>query len=365
MVRSKHFDWYIFVAFMLLVILGIVFVYSATYTATTDTFYYLKKHLLAIGIASIFLIVSYLTPISFWEKNAYLIFMLSLFLLIVVYVLPTDSTHTHRWINLGFFKFQPSEFMKFAMVLFLAKYLSRKSDILEEKEPVILVYFVLLIVMLLIAFEPHKGAALFIAFLTVILLFYTRAKLRYIFFPILVILPLFFVFFILRSHYATSRFKGLLNPDPASKEGYQAFQSLVGFVKGGPLGEGIGMGTQKLKYLPEIHTDYIFSLIGEETGVIGTLFVILLYSIIFYRGIKISLEKDNLFTSLLGIGVTYILTLNAIFHMLVTLNLMPSTGFTLPFISYGGSSLIMSFIYIGILLRISKEPNNTFNAVKK
>lgn len=365
MVRNKYFDWYIFVAFMLLVILGIVFIYSATYTATTDTLYYLKKHLLSITIASIFLVGAYLTPIHFWEKNAYLVFLLALFLLIVVYILPTDSTYIHRWINLGFFKFQPSEFMKFAMVLFLAKYLSKKEDILDKKEPVILAYSVLLIVMLLVAFEPHKGAALFIVFLTVILLFHTKAKLRYIFFPILAILPLFFVFFILRSNYAISRFKGLLNPDPSSKEGYQVFQSLVAFVKGGPLGEGIGMGTQKLKYLPEIHTDYIFALIGEETGIIGTLFVILLFSIIFYRGVKISLEKDNLFTKFLGIGITYILTLNAIFHMLVTLNLMPSTGFTLPFISYGGSSLIMSFTYIGILLRISKEPNNAVFAVRK
>ncbi len=365
MVRSKYFDWYIFVAFILLVILGVVFIYSATYTATTDTLHYLKRHLLAITIASIFLVGAYLTPMHFWEKNAYLIFILALFLLISVYALPTDSTHTHRWINLGFFKFQPSEFMKFAMVLFLAKYLSRKDDILDKKEPVILVYSVLLVVMILIALQPHKGAALFIAFLTLILLFYTRAKLRYILFPVFIILPAFFVFFILRSNYAISRFKGLLNPDPSSKEGYQAFQSLVAFVKGGPLGEGIGMGTQKLKYLPEIHTDYIFALIGEETGVIGTLFVILLFSIIFYRGITISLEKDNLFTKLLGVGITYILALNAIFHMLVTLNLMPSTGFTLPFISYGGSSLIMSFIYIGILLRISKEPNNTVMAVRK
>lgn len=356
MVRSFYVDWLIFVSFVLLVIIGIVAVYSATYTSTTDPFYYLKRHILALVLASIAGYIAFATPISFWKKNAYLIFLISMILLIVVLVLPSDGTGTKRWINLGFFKFQPSEFVKFATVLFLAKHLERKEDKLNSPEQVIVIYTIVGIVGILVAIEPHKGAALFLFILTGLILFSSKAKLKYVLAPVGLIIPVFVVFFIFKSHYAVNRLKGWLNPDPSSKEGYQPFQAMLSFAKGGPFGEGIGMGTQKLKYLPEIHTDYIFSLIGEETGLIGTSLVMILFFIILYRGIKTSLEKEDLFTQILGLGVTYILTMNSIFHIFVNLNLFPSTGFTLPFVSYGGSSLIMSFVYIGILLRISKEP---------
>ena len=365
MVKSFHFDWAIFISFILLVIIGLVAVYSATYTATSDPFYYLKRHIFALFIASIAGLVAYSTPISFWKKNAYLIFLITLILLIVVLVLPSDGTGTKRWINLGFFKFQPSELAKFATVLFIAKYLERKSDKLDKFGPVIVIYAVVGITGILVAVEPHKGAFLFLIILTGLILFSSPLKLKYVLSPAVIIVPLFFLFFILKSNYAFSRLKGWLNPDPTSKEGYQPFQAMLSFAKGGPFGEGIGMGTQKLKYLPEIHTDYIFSLIGEETGLIGSLLVMFLFFIILYRGVKTSLEKEDFFTEILGLGVTYIITLNAVFHIFVNLNLFPSTGFTLPFVSYGGSSLIMSFIYIGILLRISKEATKTVYKKRK
>ncbi|MFN4305889.1 FtsW/RodA/SpoVE family cell cycle protein [Sulfurihydrogenibium azorense] len=356
MVRSFYIDWPLFISFALLVIIGLVAVYSATYTATSDPFYYLKRHIFALIIATVGLIVAFSIPIDFWKKNAYFIFIISVILLVVVLVLPPDGTGTKRWINLGLFKFQPSEFVKFATVLFIAKYLSRKEDKLDSFEPVVVIYAIVGLVGLLVAVEPHKGAALFLFILTGLLLFSSPLKVRYVLTPVFFILPFFIMFFILKSNYAFSRLKGWLNPDPSSKEGYQPYQAMLSFAKGGPLGEGIGMGTQKLNYLPEIHTDYIFSLIGEETGLIGSSLVMFLFFVILYRGVKISLEKDDLFTQVLGLGVVYIITLNAVFHMFVNLNIFPSTGFTLTFISYGGSSLIMSFIYIGILLRISKEP---------
>ncbi|ACD66060.1 cell cycle protein [Sulfurihydrogenibium sp. YO3AOP1] len=357
MVRSKYFDNYIFLAFSLLVIVGFVFIYSATFTYTpADPFYYVKRHFIALFVAIFAGLFGYLMPMDFWKKWAYAFFGFGIVLLILVYFLPGDSTGTHRWINLGFFKFQPSEYMKFATVLFIAKYLSRKEDILKTLEPFIVIFGVVFLTAVLIAFEPHKGAALFLLILTTLILFSSRANVK----PLLIFIPFIIAFgtlIILTSNYAKSRLIGMLNPDPSTKEGYQAFQSLVAFVKGGPFGEGIGSGTQKLKYLPEIHTDYIFALIGEEAGIFGTFFVLALYIIILIRGIQISLSKDDIFVQTLGLGITYIITLNALFHIFVTLNLFPSTGFTLPFISYGGSSLIMNFLYIGILLRISKEPN--------
>ncbi len=365
MVRNFYIDWSIFISFVLLVIIGLVAVYSATYLMTSDPFYYLKRHIFALILASVAGYIAFATPITFWKKHAYLIFLISIILLVVVLIQPADGTGTKRWINLGFFKFQPSEFVKFATVLFIAKYLSRKEDRLSSPEPVVVIYTVVGVVGLLVAVEPHKGAALFLFILTGIILFSSPLKVKYVLAPIGMILPLFMFFFIFKSHYAVSRLKGWLNPDPTSKEGYQPFQAMLSFAKGGPFGEGIGMGTQKLKYLPEIHTDYIFSLIGEETGIIGTSLIMILFLVILYKGIKTSLEKEDLFTQILGIGITYTLTMNAIFHILVNLNLFPSTGFTLPFISYGGSSLIMSFIYIGILFRISKEPVRVVYAKRK
>ena len=123
------------------------------------------------------------------------------------------------------------------------------------------------------------------------------------------------------------------------------------------MGEGIGNGMQKLNFLPEIHTDYIYALIGEETGFIGAMLIILLFLVILFKGISISIRKEDKFVQALGVGLTYLIVIQALFHILVNLNIMPSTGFTLPFVSYGGSSLMMNMAYAGILLRISKEPN--------
>lgn len=355
MVREFYFDKILFFSFILLIIIGLTFVYSATFVMN-DSFHYIKRHLFAVALGLVAGFFAYLVPISFWKNYAVHIFLISFSLLILVLFLPGD--YPKRWINLFIFNFQPSEFTKFATVLFLAKYISKKATQLENKwEPVVLIYgVVFLFAAFPIAVEPHKGAALYIMVLTLLMLISSKFKLRYVLAPALVLLPLFFLFFIVKSEYAMSRFKGMFEASPHSKEGYQSFQSMLAFAKGGLFGEGLGQGTQKLKYLPEIHTDYIFALIGEEAGFVGAFTVLCIFLLIFYRGVKISLEKRDEFTGLLGLGITYLITLNAVFHMVVNLNIGPSTGFTLPFVSYGGSSLIMNCIYMGILLRVSKKP---------
>ncbi|MCX7738550.1 MAG: putative lipid II flippase FtsW [Hydrogenothermaceae bacterium] len=357
MVREFYFDKLILISFFFLIIVGVTFVYSATFTLN-DSFYYLKRHLIALSIGLLLGLLAYITPIELWKKNAYLLFIFSFVLLIVVLMLPANPDGAKRWINLFIFNFQPSEFTKFATVTFIASYISRKSsNFRDSMMPIVFICTVVfLFAVLPVAIEPHKGAALYILMITFLMLLSSKFKSKYALFPLLVILP-FFVVFILKSQYAVSRFKGMFDSNPISKEGYQSFQSMLSFAKGGIFGEGIGNGFQKLKYLPEIHTDYIFALIGEETGMIGALGVLLLFMVIFYRGIKVSLEKRDEFTSLIGLGVTYLITLNAVAHIMVNLNIAPSTGFTLPFVSYGGSSIIMNCIYMGVLLRVSKEPN--------
>ena len=164
----------------------------------------------------------------------------------------------------------------------------------------------------------------------------------------------------MKSGYAEKRIEAMLNPiENRTGISYQVFQSILSFVKGGLTGEGIGGGTQKLKYLPEIHTDYIFALIGEETGFLGAVFVIFIFLLILYRGLKISLNLDDTFSQVLGVGITYMIVIQAFFHIAVNISLFPPTGFTLPFISYGGSSLLVMSAAAGILLRLTKEPKQT------
>lgn len=356
MVREFYFDKTIFLSFLILIIVGITFIYSATFVQT-DGFYYLKKHIIALSVGLIAGFIAYLTPVEFYKRNAFYIFGASFLLLIIVLLVP--GHYPKRWINLFLFNFQPSEFTKFATAVFLAKYISKKSKELKDRwEAVWVIYgIVFFFAALPIAIEPHKGAALYILGFTFFMLLSSRFNIKHVLSPVFILLPMFFVLFIIKSQYALSRFKGMIDPSLTSKEGYQSSQSMIAFAKGGLFGEGLGRGTQKLKYLPEIHTDYIFALIGEEIGFVGAFFVLFLFMVIFYKGVKISLEKKDEFTSLLGLGITYIITFNAVAHIMVNLNIGPSTGFTLPFVSFGGSSLIMNCIYMGILLRVSKEPN--------
>lgn len=369
MVREALFDKTLFLAVFLLIITGITFIYSATFSSGIisggDSFYYLKRHILWLIVAFIFGFIAYLVPIDFWKKYAYHIFIISIVLLILVLLFPVhvESTSAKRWLGFGFFRFQPSEFAKFALILFLAKFLTKKDeDFYGKLESYIPIGAAVGVMGFLVFIEPHKGAAIFLFLLTILIMFSSKFSLKHIVRFLIFSSPLIIlaIIYALQSPYVRRRIEGFIDPvQTRTDSGYQAFQAILAFVKGGFWGEGIGNGTQKLRYLPEIHTDYIFALIGEETGFFGVIFVITLFLIILYRGIRISLEKNDEFTQILGIGITYLISLQALFHMLVNVSLMPSTGFTLPFISYGGSSLVMYMVYFGILLRISKEPNKS------
>jgi len=364
MVRDFYFDKVLFVSFLILVIAGIIFVYSATSVPLAmegkDSLKYLKKEILFLIIGSIVMITAYLTPIYFWKKIAYPSVFISFVLLIIVLLFPANlnATHVKRWLDLGLLTFQPSEFAKFSVVLFTAMYISKKDEkFLKKFEASLALFIVVGILSVLVLIEPHKGGALYLVLLLLMIMFSSNFKIKHLI--ILMIPGLFiFIFKILTSNYAKNRIIGLLDPEGHRTDvGLQAFQSILSFAKGGILGEGIGTGTQKLKYLPEIHTDYIYALIGEETGFIGALVIIGVFLVILFRGISISLQKEDKFVQVLGVGLTYLIVMQALFHIMVNLNIMPSTGFTLPFVSYGGSSLIMNMAYAGILLRISKEPN--------
>ncbi len=357
MIKNIYFDKLLFIVFITLMSIGLVFVYSALSTSalySSKASFLMKKEILIVIVGFTIMILTYLIPIDFWKKLAYPITVLTIFLLIIVLFIPHKGVH--RWINFGFMNFQPSELAKLSIVLFLSAFIERKKDEnLRSFTKLLIAFSIPFIISLLILVEPHKGAAGFIILLSILIIsssYFSFKKVLSI-----GILPISIItFFILNSDYAMKRIKAFINPMNGSENSHQVFQSLLAFAKGGFFGDGIGAGTQKLLYLPEIHTDFIFALIGEEIGFIGVLFLIFLFGVLLYRGISISLDKRDIFTQVLGVGITYLITLQAILHMLVNVGLFPPTGFTLPFISYGGSSFLIESVCAGILLRISKEP---------
>ncbi|NPA52905.1 MAG: FtsW/RodA/SpoVE family cell cycle protein [Aquificae bacterium] len=364
MVRDFYFDKGIFISFLFLLITGLIFMFSASsiHGVENNSFPYIEKHIIIVMIGFVAMFIAYLIPISVWKKFAYPSILIAIFLLILVLVLPPielkSGAQIHRWIKIGPFSFQPSEFAKFAIVLFLARFIELKKDrYLQQFKAILTVGFVTSIVMILILIEPHNSGALFIALLVLLIMLSSNFSFKYIAILGSIFIPIIIVG-ILTNSYALNRFLSVIDPlKYRSSETYQPFEAILAFVKGGFFGEGFGEGTQKFYYLPKIHTDYIYALIGEETGFIGAVIVLILFLYLLIRGISISLQKEDRFVQALGVGITYIISLQAFLHILINLSLFPSTGYTLPFISYGGSSLVLNMAYIGILLRISKERN--------
>ena len=368
MIRNFYFDKVLVICFLILIILGIVFVFSATSVPSLinnkDPYYYIRREILWSAVSIFFMFVLYLTPIDFLKKIAYPLAVLTVILLVVVLIFPAhvSGTSVKRWLDLGIVRFQPSELAKLSAILFLAYFIHRKKnekDFFNRWSSLITALSIPSIMILLVLIQPHKGAALFIAVLVFVVLFSSKFSWKkLLLFPAL-FLPLFLIF-IMKSGYAEKRIEAMLNPiENRTGISYQVFQSILSFVKGGIAGEGIGGGTQKLKYLPEIHTDYIFALIGEEAGFMGAVFVIFIFLLILYRGLKISLNLEDTFSQVLGVGITYMIVIQAFFHIAVNTSLFPPTGFTLPFISYGGSSLLIMSAAAGILIRLSKEPKQS------
>ena len=362
MIRSLHFDLTLAFAFVLLISIGVLLIYSATTVpnmfTNKDPYIYIKKELFFSFFAFIVMIVAYLTPIEFWKKYAYHLTILTIILLILVlfFYVELKGKSVRRWLNLGFVRFQPSELAKFTVVLFFAKYISRRERDLNSWKGIFVPLIVVSIIVFLILKEPHNGGAIFITLISILLMLSFNFDLKKII-PLFLLGGSLLAFSVYNVEYARDRFSAFLNPlEHRTDISYQIVQALISFVKGGWFGEGLGAGSQKFKYLPEIQTDYIFALIGEEFGVLGCIFILFIFLFILYKGIKISIHLEDRFSQVLGVGITYVIVLQALLHFAVNLNIFPATGITLPFVSYGGTSLIMMALMAGILLRLSKEP---------
>jgi cell division protein FtsW len=358
---SKYDKWLLITA-ALLTGFGALMIYSSTSVVTpilakrgVTEFYYFKRHFFTILIGFSFMFAAYKLNLSFIKKISIPILILSFILLILVFLpgIGVTAGGARRWIRLWPSTFQPSELVKLSMVIFLARYMS-----MPEYRPDSFVSFIKPICIMAVfqaAFlkQPDFGAAMSLAFLTFAMLFLSGIKLRYL--ASLSVLAVPVIIKLALEPYRLRRIMSFLNPwEDAQGDGFQLVQSFIAFGSGGLTGIGLGSSKQKLAYLPESHTDFIFSIIGEEFGLIGVLFVIALFLVLFVKGTSIASRAKDRFVYYLATGISLMIALQALINFAVATGLVPTKGLPLPFVSYGGSSLLVNMAAIGILLNISK-----------
>lgn len=350
---------------LMLMAVGMVWIYSASAIkasqahATATAF--LQRQMIGgvIGLAAMLALSQ--ADLMVLRQNPRLLQILygvCILLLLAVFAFPKIN-HAHRWIRLPGAQFQPSEFFKPLAVLIVAWWMVRHRDSWSQRTesiPKLLILFgILLLPLALILREPDFGTTFLILFVAMLIIFLGGAP-RWIFAVAVPILGAVGTAFVLTSPYRLARVTSFLNPeaDPLGK-GHQAIQSLVALGNGGVLGVGLGAGGQKLFFLPEAHTDFIYAVIGEEMGLVGTVAVLALFLAILWRGYLIAVRVRDAFLKLCAMGFTLLLVVQAFMNMSVVLSLAPNKGIPLPFISYGGTSLIASLAVLGLLLSISKE----------
>ena len=358
----QRFDVYLLFVTLLLVLIGMVMVFSSSAVSAqahyNDSYYYLKKEVLFVVMGFFLMLLVKKIPYRLYLKIVYPFLFLNLVLLIVVLFFGHGgaSEGVHRWLYVGPFSFQPSEMTKLSVIIFVAYALAKKQEKIREFStgflPVILISSVYI---LLILAQKDLGAALTLGIIVLLMLFIAGTRLSYLAGAFLLSIPALY-FLIFSVDFRRRRILAFLDPWKYQLDfGFQIIQSFVAFKEGGLLGTGLGEGKQKLFYLPEAHTDFIFSVVGEELGLVGVLLVVSLFVFFIFRGFLISLKSRDLFGLYLAFGLTSLIGVQAFINMGVVMGLLPTKGLALPFISYGGSSMLVSFLIVGILLNISMD----------
>ena len=353
-------DYGIFCALALLLGIGIVMVYSASSFYAmfheNDSTYFLKRQLIwaIIGIIAMSFTMSF--DYHKLKKITPVLLACAIPLLIAVFFFP-EVNGAKRWIQLGPLSFQPSEFTKYAVVMFLAFSIDLKGDKIKSFWEGLVPYLCLSgFFAALILAEHNMSIAAIIMIVTFIMLFVAGGQNKHLFGIILPSLFTLAIFFIFSSDYRRERMLNFIDPwKDAADAGYQLIQSFLALGSGGITGLGLGQSRQKILYMPEPHNDFIFSIIGEELGLIGCLFIIALFLIFIWRGIKVAMRARDTYGRLLAVGITSIIAVQAIINIAVVTGSMPVTGVPMPFISCGGTSLVINLMATGILLNISRH----------
>ena len=354
-------DFSLFFIVLILLGLGLVSLYSASSIYATDkgldSLFYAKRQalwmIIGLGFTAAIARVD-LEKLRRFIKPA--VILTAILLLATLFMPPV--AHVRRWIPLGLMKLQMSEFAKIVLVLYLADFFDRNSsNIASNPRQLLKPLGVMAVMLVLIAREPDLGTPALMFVAALMLFFAAGVKRRSIFMVIVSTIPLF-ILELFRHPYRLARMKSFMSPlESAAGAGYQLKQSLLAVGSGGWLGKGLGASQLKLKYLPEPHTDFIFPVIAEEMGFIGSLFIVLLFLALLVKGVRIARNAPSFYTTLTALGLTLMITLQAFFNMAMATGIIPTKGIPLPFFSYGGSSILTTMIAVGIILNISAHRN--------
>ena len=364
--KKKLFDSWLVIIFFFLVSLGIILVYSATYsfslTKTGDPNYLFTRHLIGVGIGLALAVAFIFIPIEKIRRYIPLVVLLTIIMLLLA-LLPGIGRKiggANRWVNFGFFVFQPSELAKIVVVLYLASVLEKKQlymkDYLRGTFPPL---FLCVVIAGIILFQKDFSTAVFILLVVYVILYVGGARFIHLMLSLIAAIPILAPF-VLNSVYRLDRIRMLINLESDPQASYQLFQSLEAFKRGGFFSLDFGKG---LKTIPYIFNDFIYSVAGEEMGFMGALFIMALFLFLWLRGLNIAHSyPEKSFPSTLAFGLSFILVAQAIMNMAVTMALIFPTGITLPFLSYGRSSFLISCIAMGLLIQLSRGRQNLLSS---
>jgi cell division protein FtsW len=339
---------------------GLVMVYSASSVVASSRYgmssYFFLRQLVFAGVGYVLMVFLMNVDYHVWQKDKMVrvLAILSLASLAFVFSQPRING-AHRWIRYGSISLQPSEIAKLVVLIFLARYLHLHQDEINRfGKTLVPCVAVVGLFAGLIAIEPDLGQAVCVVAMAAALLFIAGLSWKYVTGAVALAVPVFY-FFVVLVPFRWERVKSFVDPfhDPLGS-GWQISQALTAIGSGGFWGLGLGASRQKLFYLPEASSDFIFAVIGEELGLIGTVFIVAAFLLFFYRGIRVSLRAPDQFGFYLGLGITLMIVLQAFINVSMVLALIPTKGMALPFISQGGTSLLLNLLSTGVLLNISQ-----------
>ena len=367
----KDFDWGIIFSVFFLTLFGIVMVSSVSLPLTEGSFSLIISHISKVIIALIIFLLIFRFPTNFWSKVDIQILLIAFFSLLLVFapIIGQEVNGANRWIRVFGFSIQPSELMKFALIIYISSYCSRRLDEFKEKwlgfwKPILVV----VVAISLVLFEPDLGSSAVIFVVALSIMFIAGAPLRHL----LIIFSLgmsVFILMILTVPWRMKRILSFMNPwDTYQNEGWQLSHSLIAFGRGDWFGVGLGESLQKLHYLPDAQTDFIFAIIAEEMGLLFCIFLVALFSFLifkcFYIG-RLARHANYYLGSYIAYGAGICIALHVFINIGVSSGMLPTKGITLPFISFGGSNLILMFALIALVLRINFEISESFTNKNK
>lgn len=361
--KRGSFDLTFFFLVSILVVVGLIMLFSASapYAANYkgSSYYFILRQFIFAVIGFVLMLLVSKIDYHFWQKFAWLITAVSIAMLILVLVTPATKEGFHRWLNLGFIQFQPSEIAKFALIVLLSHLISKNQRRMEELKFQIILFCIIALFCILILVENHLSATILVFLIGFVIMFIGGMSMKLVIgmlglgvggAVLAVVTGLI--------SYASDRIKYWLDPWlDAQGKGFQTIQSLLAIASGGGMGRGIGQSNQKYLWLPEPQNDFIFAVVCEELGFIGAALIVIAFGLLVWRGFVIALKAPDKFGMLMSIGLVFQVGLQAVLNILVVTNTVPNTGISLPFFSYGGTSLVMLLIQMGIVLSVSRSSN--------